>query len=178
MRALDRPALGSGAPPVWHECRKHGWRKEAGKWKNIGPYGYTHRKRDSRLVETARLVRAFCETQEPISYDGEFWRLRDVVVELPPYDGAPPTLWLAGGGPKVLEAIGRWADGWLVYTPGGTLGRPGAIAERLRTIRQHAERAGRDPASITCGLLPCSSVTPTATRCAPGSIIRSCNGTR
>jgi len=126
----------------------------AGEWKNIGPYGYDHRKRDSKLVETARLVRAFCETQEPISYDGEFWTLRDAVVELPPFDGVPPTLWLAGGGPKVLEAIGRWADGWLVYTPGGTLGRAEAIAERLGVVREHAERAGRDPAAITCGLLP------------------------
>ena len=104
----------------------------AGEWKNIGPYGYDHRLRDSRLVETARLVRAFLETQEPISYDGEFWTLRDAVVELPPVDGVPPTLWLAGGGPKVLEAI----------------------AERLGVVREHAERAGRDPAAITCGVLP------------------------
>jgi phthiodiolone/phenolphthiodiolone dimycocerosates ketoreductase len=78
-------------------------------------------------------VRAFCETQEPISYDGEFCTLRDAVVELPPLDGVPPTLWLAGGGPKVLEAIGRGADGWL-YTRGGTLGRPEVIADRLRTL--------------------------------------------
>src|SRR5215470_499154 len=117
----------------------------AGEWKNIGLYGYDHRLRDSRLVETARLVRAFCETQEPISHDGEFWTLRDAVVELPALDGVPPPLWLAGGGPKVLEAVGRWADGWVVYTPGGVVGRPEAIAARLRTIREHAERADRDP---------------------------------
>jgi len=67
----------------------------AGEWKNIGPYGYDHRLRDSRLVETARLVRAFLETQEPISYDGRFWKLNDAVVELPPYEGVPPPLWLA-----------------------------------------------------------------------------------
>jgi hypothetical protein len=47
--------------------------------------------------------------------------------------GVPPTLWLAGGGPKVREAIGRGADGWL-YTRGGTLGRPEVIADRLRTL--------------------------------------------
>jgi phthiodiolone/phenolphthiodiolone dimycocerosates ketoreductase len=126
----------------------------AGEWKNIGPYGYDHRLRDSRLVETARLVRAFLETQEPISYEGRFWKLEDAVVELPPYDGVPPPLWLAGGGPKVLEAVGRWADGWLVYTPGGIGGRPERIAENLATARAHAERAGRDPAAITCATLP------------------------
>jgi phthiodiolone/phenolphthiodiolone dimycocerosates ketoreductase len=126
----------------------------AGEWKNIGPYGYDHRLRDSKLVETARIVRLFLETQEPISFEGRFWKLTDAVVELPPYDGEPPPLWLAGGGPKVLEAIGRFADGWLVYTPGGVVGRPERIAERLAVAREHAERAGRDPRAITCGTLP------------------------
>jgi len=126
----------------------------AGEWKNIGPYGYDHRLRDSRLVETARLVRAFLETQEPISYEGRFWTLRDAVVELPPYDGVPPPLWLAGGGPKVLEAVGAFADGWLVYTPGGVVGRPERIAEKLAVARRHAAEAGRDPGAVTCGTLP------------------------
>jgi phthiodiolone/phenolphthiodiolone dimycocerosates ketoreductase len=126
----------------------------AGEWKNIGPYGYSHQYRDSRLVETVQLVRAFLETQEPISFDGRFWKLDGAVVELPPYDGVPPPLWVAGGGPKVLEAVGRYADGWLVYTPGGVRGRAELIAERLATARTHAERAGRDPHRLTCGTLP------------------------
>jgi len=132
----------------------------AGEWKNIGPYGYSHEKRDSRLVETVHLVRRFLETQEPISHDGRFWKLEDAVVELPPYDGVPPPLWIAGGGPKVLAAVGRDADGWLVYTPGGVLGRPEAIAEKLATARRHAEAAGRDPRAITCGTLPLCLVHP------------------
>jgi phthiodiolone/phenolphthiodiolone dimycocerosates ketoreductase len=114
----------------------------AGEWKNIGPYGYDHRLRDSRLVETARLVRAFLETQEPISYDGRFWKLEDAVVELPPYDGVPPPLWLAGGGPKVLEAVGRWADGWVVYTPGGVGGRPGSRSAACAAALAEAGAAG------------------------------------
>jgi phthiodiolone/phenolphthiodiolone dimycocerosates ketoreductase len=126
----------------------------AGEWKNIGPYGYSHAQRDSRLVETVQLVRRFLDTQEPIDFAGRFWTLEGAVVELPPFDGVPPPLWVAGGGPKVLEAVGRFADGWLVYTPGGTIGRPEAIAERLATAREHAERAGRDPAAITCGTFP------------------------
>jgi phthiodiolone/phenolphthiodiolone dimycocerosates ketoreductase len=126
----------------------------AGEWKNIGPYGYDHRLRDSRLVETACLVRRFLETQEPISYDGRFWKLTDAVVELPTYGGVAPTLWLAGGGPKVLEAVGRWADGWLVYTPGGVIGRPERIADKLAAARRYAEQAGRDPSAITCATLP------------------------
>jgi len=126
----------------------------AGEWKNIGPYGYSHEYRDSRMVETVRLVRAFLETQEPIDFEGRFWKLEGAVVELPPYDGVPPPLWLAGGGPKVLEATGRYGDGWLVYTPGGVRGRAELIAEKLAVVRRHAEAAGRDPAAITCGTLP------------------------
>ena len=126
----------------------------AGEWKNIGPYGYDHRLRDSRLVETLEIVRLFLETQEPVSFEGRFWKLEDAVVELPPYEGVPPLLWVAGGGPKVLEAAGRFADGWVVYTPGGILGRPERLRERLETIRGHAERAGRDPGAIACATLP------------------------
>jgi len=126
----------------------------AGEWKNIGPYGYDHSRRDSRMVETVRLVRWFLETQEPISYDGRYWKLEGAVVELPPFAGVPPPLWLAGGGPKILEAVGRWGDGWFIFTPGATIGRPERIAERLKVIAQHAERAGRDPQRIACAAIP------------------------
>ncbi len=132
----------------------------SGEWKNIGPYGYDHARRDAKLVETAMLVRRFLETQEPVSHQGTWWTLDGAVVELPPYAGVPPPLWLAGGGPKVLEAVGRWADGWLTYTPGATLGRAEAIAERLAVIRRHAEGAGRDPDAIACGTLPLLLVHP------------------
>jgi len=132
----------------------------SGEWKNIGPYGYDHAHRDAKLAEVAMLVRRFFETSEPISHAGRWWTLEDAVVELPPYDGVPPPLWLAGGGPNILEAVGRWADGWFIYTPGSTLGRPEVIAERLRTIHVHAERAGRDPATIAVGALPLLLVHP------------------
>ena len=84
---------------------------------------------------------------------------RDAVVELPPYDGVPPPLWLAGGGPKVLEAVGRWADGWLVYTPGGVIGRPErdrreARASRASTPSAPGATRGRSPAR-TLPLLLC-----------------------
>ena len=137
----------------------------AGEWKNIGPYGYDHRLRDSRLVETAGLVRHFLETQEPISYAGRFWTLEDAVVELPPYEGVPPPLWLAGGGPKVLEAVGRFADGWVVYTPGGVDRPPGAhrreARDRARACRARRPRSARRSPARRCR---CCSAIPIATR--------------
>jgi phthiodiolone/phenolphthiodiolone dimycocerosates ketoreductase len=126
----------------------------AGEWKNIGPYGYDHSKRDGKLVETARVLRMFLDTQEPISYEGQWWKLDGAVVELPPFGGVAPPLWLAGGGPKILEAVGRYADGWFIFTPGAIAGRPEVIADRLKTIRTHGERAGRDPNQIACATLP------------------------
>jgi len=126
----------------------------SGEWKNIGPYGYDHAARDAKLVETATLVRRFLETSEPISHDGRWWRLYGAVVELPPYDGVPPPLWLAGGGPKILDAVGRVADGWFVFTPGGIVGQPERIAERMGVVRRAAERANRDPSDVVCATLP------------------------
>src|SRR3546814_14918727 len=57
----------------------------------------------------------------------------------------PIPIWLGGGAhPRVLERVGRLADGWMAHEP-----RAGARFESaLAAIHESAERAGRDPATI------------------------------
>jgi len=56
----------------------------------------------------------------------------------------PPELWIGGTGPRARTAAGRFADAW-----NGWGLAPGELAAGLADVREHAERAGRDPGSVT-----------------------------
>lgn len=60
---------------------------------------------------------------------------------------APLRLHIAAHGPKMLELTARYADGWLP-----TSLSPTEYGQRLATLREHAQRHGRDPRAIIPGL--------------------------
>jgi len=59
--------------------------------------------------------------------------------------GGPP-IWLGGGGPRMLRLAGTVFDGWLPLSP-----TPDDFASGLRSVREAAEKAGRDPDSVAIG---------------------------
>ncbi|QEC50520.1 LLM class flavin-dependent oxidoreductase [Baekduia soli] len=120
----------------------------SGERMNITPYGMEFEKPVGRLEEAVRLMRLLWSTDKPVDFDGQFFRLRDAVLGLQPYEGRPPEVWLAAHGPRMLRITGRLADGWLP-----TNIRPEAYAEKLAVIRESAEGAGRDPDAITPSML-------------------------
>ncbi|TMK22036.1 MAG: LLM class flavin-dependent oxidoreductase, partial [Actinobacteria bacterium] len=67
---------------------------------------------------------------------------------LRPYLKRPPPVWVAAMGPRMLEVTGRYADGWLPHTMS-----PDRYADALARVRAAATAAGRDPATITPGLV-------------------------
>jgi alkanesulfonate monooxygenase SsuD/methylene tetrahydromethanopterin reductase-like flavin-dependent oxidoreductase (luciferase family) len=94
------------------------------------------------LEEAITLIRTLSGGGAPVTFDGEFYQVRDV-------DPAPvpaPAVWTGSVGPKSLAVTGRLADGWI----------PGRAADwqraDYRAARQvidgAAEAAGRDPAEI------------------------------
>jgi alkanesulfonate monooxygenase SsuD/methylene tetrahydromethanopterin reductase-like flavin-dependent oxidoreductase (luciferase family) len=81
------------------------------------------------------------------SYDGPVYSTRDARLE--PKPERPIPIWLGTFGPRALELTGQVADGWIPsrgYLPD----------EQIPVMRQRvldaAQRAGRDPAQITCAL--------------------------
>jgi alkanesulfonate monooxygenase SsuD/methylene tetrahydromethanopterin reductase-like flavin-dependent oxidoreductase (luciferase family) len=61
-----------------------------------------------------------------------------------PLAGTPaPEVWVGGVGPGARELAGRLADGW-----NGWALTPDELAAGLAGVRQVAERAGRDPATV------------------------------
>ena len=77
------------------------------------------------------------------------WRGEEADAELlpRPYRAAGPPLWLGAHGPRMLGLAGERFDGWLPFSP-----TPGDYATGLRAVREHAERAGRDPATVAAGV--------------------------
>jgi phthiodiolone/phenolphthiodiolone dimycocerosates ketoreductase len=120
----------------------------AGEGENIIPYGLELSRPAARFEEALTIIRLLWEHDEPVDFDGEFWRLRRAVVGMSPYrPGRYPPIWTGAHGPRMLEITGRLADGWLpVRMP------PEEYAHRLGVIRAAAEKAGRDLSSFTPAL--------------------------
>ena len=76
------------------------------------------------------------------------WRNEEPGLELEPRplrsDGPP--IWLGGGGPRMLHLAGTTFDGWLPLSP-----TTDDFASGLRSVREAAEKAGRDPDSVAIG---------------------------
>lgn len=121
---------------------------------NTEPYGFPASDRVRRLEEAIRIIRMLWESGgRPVDYDGEFWRLRDAVFDLPLYRGKPPRLFVGAHFPRMLRLCGRYADGWL---PGQKIDAA-QYGERLARIRAAAEKAGRSLRGFTAAqtLLVC-----------------------
>jgi len=81
---------------------------------------------------------------EPVTYSGPAGTYKDMVYRDRPDELVPPPMHLAAIGPKTLDLAGRCFDGVFLH-PFMT---PRAVAAKTKIVRDAAERAGRDPASI------------------------------
>lgn len=98
--------------------------------------GIAREERTARLEEAIRIVTTLWGG-EPVTYEGRFWSLDDVVLS--PRPTRPRLeLWLGGRAPAALRRIGRMADGWIASFQG-----PDEVAEGIATIRAAAAEAGR-----------------------------------
>ncbi len=99
------------------------------------------------LDEAIRIMRQMWAPDErgPVRVDGDHYRV--VGAKRGPAPAHPIGIWIGGYKPRMLELIGRSADGWLPslsFLPGG----PSDLAELNRRIDEAAVAAGRDPRGI------------------------------
>ncbi|BBY15909.1 LLM class flavin-dependent oxidoreductase [Mycolicibacterium litorale] len=109
------------------------------------PYGVDWTKPVARFEEAIATIRALWESDgSPVSRESQYFPLRNAVFDLPPYRGRWPEIWVAGHGPRMLRATGRYADAWVPFV----VVRPGDYARGMEAVRAAASDAGRDPMSI------------------------------
>ena len=117
----------------------------SGETENIVPYGFDFAKPVSRFEEALKVIRLLWDSPGPVDFDGQFYRLEHARLDTEPFENRVPPIWIGASGPRMLEIVGRYADGWW---PAGAW-TPDHYAQMLGAVRQSAERAGRDPLAIT-----------------------------
>jgi alkanesulfonate monooxygenase SsuD/methylene tetrahydromethanopterin reductase-like flavin-dependent oxidoreductase (luciferase family) len=125
-----RVVLGIGAGGLWQEITKLG----------VRPLSPAQAVR--AMEEAITVIRALSGGGPPVSFDGEFYQVADL---LPASAPAPP-IWTGSVGPKSLAVTGRRADGWI---PGHAADWRSTRFTRSRPIIDGAAvAAGRNPSEI------------------------------
>jgi probable F420-dependent oxidoreductase len=102
--------------------------------------GVPFRQRGALLEEQVDVLRKLW-AEPVISYDGTYHEI--VEAGLNPLPGREIPIWFGGSADAVLRRTGRIGDGWMPQSA------PHDHARRqIATVRQAAEKAGRDPQSI------------------------------
>jgi phthiodiolone/phenolphthiodiolone dimycocerosates ketoreductase len=117
----------------------------SGETENTVPYGFDFAKPVSRFEEALKVIQLLWKSEGPVDFSGQFYNLRHARLDTEPYNGRFPKIWAGGSGPRMLDIIGRYCDGWW---PAGAYS-PEDYAAKLQVVRSSAERAGRDPMAIT-----------------------------
>ncbi len=120
-----------------------------GEAENCTPYGFDFRKPVSRFEEALKVIRLLWESDGPVDFEGEFFKLHHARLDTEPFAGRFPPIWIGASGPRMLDIAGRYAEGWW---PVGC-DAPESYARMLQQLRANAERAGRDPMAITPALI-------------------------
>ncbi|MFQ5899405.1 MAG: LLM class F420-dependent oxidoreductase [Candidatus Methylomirabilia bacterium] len=91
-----------------------------------------------------------CWTKEQIRFEGQYYRVSDVVCLPKPIQPGGIPIWIGGHTHAALRRTGELADGWhpIGLRPPAQL-TPDEYAEKARQVRAWAQKAGRDPGAIT-----------------------------
>jgi alkanesulfonate monooxygenase SsuD/methylene tetrahydromethanopterin reductase-like flavin-dependent oxidoreductase (luciferase family) len=105
-----------------------------------------------RMDESLQILRGLADGK-PVSFDGEFFSVRDALVVPAP---EPPIPLIVGGrSDAAVRRAGRFGDGWL-----GIWVSPRRFSSVVEQIREHAGHADRDPSAfahainVWCGFGP------------------------
>ena len=91
------------------------------------------------MIEAIEITKALW-TQERVTYQGRTFSVNDAVCDPKPLQKPHPPIWIGGGGEKLLlRAVANHADGWNVPALPAE-----EYARKLRVLKEHCERNGRD----------------------------------
>ncbi len=99
--------------------------------------GVPFRQRLGRFTEAIDLIRRLW-TEDRVSFEGKYWRLRDVGLSLKPQRPGGPPIWVGGGVPAAIERAAQIGDAWITsFSPTLT-----DLAEQMRIYRAARQAAG------------------------------------
>jgi probable F420-dependent oxidoreductase len=78
-------------------------------------------------------------TEEQVTYEGQFYSVRDLTLLPRPHQEGGPPVWVGGRSKAAFRRAGRLADGWLASSVS-----PKEVAVGIEAIRKHAAEVGRE----------------------------------
>jgi probable F420-dependent oxidoreductase len=106
-------------------------------------HGTAFKSRWKLLRERVEALKAIW-TQEEASYHGEFVNFDRIWSWPKPMQKPHPPILLGSHGPRALQRVVRYCDGWLPNAA-----NPKYLIPQITELRRCAEQAGRDPKSIS-----------------------------
>jgi alkanesulfonate monooxygenase SsuD/methylene tetrahydromethanopterin reductase-like flavin-dependent oxidoreductase (luciferase family) len=95
------------------------------------------------LAEAIEVLRLLWSGERNLRFEGRHYRLKGVHSgPVPPHDIG---IWVGGAGPRMLDLIGRVADGWVPSSPWAP---PGRLPEMHERIDEAAQTVGRKPSEV------------------------------
>lgn len=130
----------------------------AGNTSDYDQFGFAAEPRFSRFAEWIEILHGLVRG-ETVTYAGEYFTTDGAHLPLAGPGSVP--IVIAGGGPKMLGLVARFADEWNWWTYNETPAEAGErLGPLLDTLSAHCEDAGRDPASLKRSLDVYSVVAP------------------
>jgi probable F420-dependent oxidoreductase len=105
--------------------------------------GVPARGRGRRIDEALAILKAVWTT-DPVEFEGEHFRIPRSFVQPKPVQKPHPPIYYAAFAPAAMRRVALEADGW---NPAGL--PVGAMGSMFQSMREMAERAGRDPGALT-----------------------------
>jgi probable F420-dependent oxidoreductase len=112
-----------------------GWNRE-----EMADHGTEFSSRWKLLRERVEAIKAIWTT-DPAEYHGDMVDFGPMRSFPKPVQRPHPPVILGGSGPKILERVVRYADGWMPNR--------GDVVERIPELQRMAKAAGRDPIPVT-----------------------------
>ena len=87
-------------------------------------------------------------TEEQVTFEGQFYSVRDLTLLPRSYQKGGPPIWVGGRSKAAYRRAGRLADGWLVSSV-----TPSEVCAGITAIRDHAAEVGRQVPDDHFGVL-------------------------
>ena len=106
-------------------------------------FGYSREKRVTRFTEAVEIMKLLW-TEPRASFQGTFWRFKDVPMEPKPTQMPHIPIWFGGHHENALKRAVKYGDGWM----GAGSSSANAFVRESGKIRSFLEAARRDPATF------------------------------
>ena len=109
-----------------------------GRGRPFAAFGLDAARYVTRFTEGITLMKALW-TQDRVTFDGEFWQLRDAAMEPKPVQKPYPPVWLGGAAPAAVRRAVALGTGFF----GAGSAPTAAFADQVATVRAALAEAGR-----------------------------------